>query len=175
MTSTRQIHLTRRLVRQLLAGSCGAIICGFLFGLLGDISQQRILGVFVGVIIGAFLGCGLLSGYVGSFSMWTIGFAILGAFIGPGCDFYGPSPAIIGAALGAYFWLLKWHGLFMLVGGLAGLNLGATLDRGGSLGTLGMFVGVLTGLALGRLLLPTSLKRRNTQSSSGVDGSSIHG
>ena len=165
MTSTNQIRSTRWYVRQLAAGTCGAIICGVLFGLLGDIVRQTMLGAFVGVMIGALLGCGLLSGYIGSFSMWIIGFAIFGAFVGPGCDFDAPGSAIIGSLLGAYFWWLKWHGLLMLIGGLVGLNLGVTLDKSGSLGTLGIIVGVLTGLALGRLVLPTSVKRRSKQSS----------
>jgi hypothetical protein len=173
MAGTNQFCTSRLLFRQLLAGACGAIICGFLFGLLGDFSQQRTLGTLAGVIVGAFLGCGIISGYLGSFSIWIVGFAILGAFVGPGCDFYGPTPAIVGAAFGAYFWLLKWYGLFMLVGGIVGLNLGVAFGPGNALGMLGMVVGVLTGLACGRLIQPTVLIRPSPRASSEVEDSGM--
>jgi hypothetical protein len=160
MIQTNSIYSKRWLAGQLLAAICGAVICGLLFGFLGGMSRQPAIGTAVGALVGAFLGCGLLNGIVGSFTLWIIGFAVLGAIVGPGCDFDAPGSALIGATLGAYFWLLKLCGLFILVGALAGLNLGVTIDSAGPLGTLGMLFGGLLGLALGRNLIATKSKPR---------------
>ena len=145
---------SRWLASQLFAASGGAGICALLFGTLGSMSRQTTLGASIGAIVGAFLGCGLLNGLFGSFVVWVVGSCMLGALLGPAIDADPVSSALVGAGFGVYFAITKWRGLLMLIGGILGLNIGATLGISSPSGMLGLSVGALFGFVVGYAISP---------------------
>ena len=133
-SSSRGGRFAIRLACQLLAVIGGAAIFAPPFGYLGStvdramlgidlLGTRTIIGIGVGAIIGAVLGCGLLNGFIGSLVIWIVGLAVFFAMLGPGCDADPVSSALVGAALGLFLGLTKWRGLAILVAMLLALNI----------------------------------------------------
>lgn len=140
---------------QLFAALGGAAIGAALllfFGVWGDSTKsvtpvygtRAIVGGVSGAVLGAIVGCGLLNGFISSFLIWTVGFAMGAAVLGPGCDADPVSSAVWGTMLGAFCGLTKGRGCLIVIGALLGLNLGAVI--GSPAAIIGLFLGALLGV-----------------------------
>jgi len=133
-----------------LAMICGGVIWASSFAAAGAISGRAVTGAIVGASIGPFIGCAYAKKLVGPVVLWVTAFALLGAMVGPGADADACSSAVAGGAIGALLGYTGLRGLFMVIGALLGVNLGA--PGGDTAGFVGLGVGALLGWYVGHEL-----------------------